>query len=50
MENAYFVMKIGSLYGYINADGKFLIEPQYKRADDFSDEVAFVKTTDDKYG
>lgn len=43
-------MNIGNLYGFININGEFVIEPIYKRAEDFSIGLAFIMTTDGKKG
>lgn len=43
------VIKKGSLYGYANAEGKIVIEPQFDFADSFDDGLALIKQ-DGKYG
>ena len=45
-----FPAKFGSLYGYIDARGHTVIEPQFKIAGDFFDGLAAVAGEDGKYG
>ena len=42
-KNARFVIKQGRLYGYINASGRIVIKPQFRRALPFSGNLALVK-------
>lgn len=37
-------------WGYIDKDGKYVVNPQFKEAFLFSDGLALVKTSDEKYG
>lgn len=48
----YFPVKIGDSYGYINREGKILINPQFKEATIFREGLALVKssTDDPKWG
>ncbi|HEY9060770.1 MAG TPA: WG repeat-containing protein [Pseudobacteroides sp.] len=48
--NELYLMKVGNLYGFINNTGQFIIEPMYCDAREFSEELAYVKTTDRKDG
>lgn len=43
-------VKSGEYWGYINLEGKFIINPQFKSAFAFSEGLALVNGTDDKYG
>ncbi|MDS0527578.1 WG repeat-containing protein [Clostridium sp. SHJSY1] len=43
-----YLLKVGDLYGYIDYTGEIVIEPMYKNANDFSDDIALVTTADGK--
>lgn len=43
-------MKSGEYWGYVNHEGKFKIQPQFKYAFIFSSGLALVKNSDNKYG
>lgn len=40
----------GQYWGYINHDGKFIINPQFANANPFYEGVALIKSSDGKYG
>lgn len=42
--------KSGQYWGYINQEGKFIINPQFKYAFTFNEGLALVNGSDDKYG
>jgi len=44
-----YLIKIGSQYGYIDKEGKIKINPQFKYAENFIDEIALI-SVGDKYG
>lgn len=46
----YKVVMENYLYGYINRDGKYMIEPKFNSANEFSDGLALVQTKNGKYG
>ncbi|WPC42631.1 WG repeat-containing protein [Clostridium sp. JS66] len=48
MEEKLLVMQKGNLYGFININGEFIIEPIYKDAEEFCEGLSLVKTIDDK--
>lgn len=50
MEEKLYLMKENGLYGYINNQGEYIIKPQYKFANNFSDGLAFVTTIDNIFG
>ncbi|HVZ96275.1 MAG TPA: WG repeat-containing protein [Chitinophagaceae bacterium] len=43
-------VKVGDNWGYISRDGKFAINPQFKKAFTFREGRALIKSADDKYG
>ncbi len=43
-------VKSGQYWGYINTDGKFIINPQFSEANPFYEGLALIKATDGKYG
>jgi hypothetical protein len=43
-------VKSGQYWGYMNQEGKFIINPQFKYAFTFSEGLALVRGSDDKYG
>jgi|GEM_PF-2862669 len=43
-------VKVGDNWGYITQDGKFSVNPQFKKAYTFREGRALVRGTDDKYG
>lgn len=43
-------VKLGDKWGYINKEGNYVINPQYKYAGFFSDEVAIVANQDSLFG
>lgn len=47
-EVSLFPVRSGNTYGYIDREGKFVINPQFSYATVFRDGVALVKTTGDK--
>ncbi|WPC42622.1 WG repeat-containing protein [Clostridium sp. JS66] len=48
MKDKFLRMQKGRLYGFININGEFVIDPIYKSAEDFNDGLALVKTVDNK--
>lgn len=43
-------MREGNRYGYIDRSGKFVLEPQFSRAQEFSEGLAWVTTSDEGGG
>ncbi len=43
-------VKVGDNWGYISQDGKFAINPQFKKAYTFREGRALIRSADDKYG
>lgn len=43
-------VKSGQYWGYVNPDGKFIINPQFAKASPFYEGLALIKSTDGKYG
>jgi len=43
-------VKQGDYWGYIDKTGKFVVNPQFKKAYTFSEDVALVENTEGKYG
>lgn len=43
-------VKQGEYWGYVNQDGKYVINPQFEQAFAFVNGLALVKTTEGKYG
>lgn len=43
-------VKQGDYWGYIDKDGKFAVNPQFKTAYTFSEDLALVQNTEGKYG
>lgn len=41
------LMKVGSLYGFINLKGEWVIEPKYKDAYEFSEGLAYIRDEDE---
>ncbi len=43
-------VKQGEYWGYVDKDGKFVVNPQFKRAWTFAEGLALVENTEGKYG
>ena len=48
--NGFFIIKKDGKYGYLNDDFKVLQEPEFLDAKEFSNDVAFVKFSNEKWG
>ncbi|MBS1580551.1 MAG: WG repeat-containing protein [Bacteroidetes bacterium] len=43
-------VKQGEYWGYVDKDGKFIINPQFKQAFTFTDDIALIQNTEGKFG
>ena len=43
-------VKQGEYWGYVDKDGKFVINPQFKQAYTFAEDLALIQNSEGKYG